>query len=161
MTAFDPGVTLISSASAVARRQADGTWAACLIRGAPGAGKSTLALNMLALGACLVSDDVVGLLPGGPTGVQVQGPNPPLSGLLETRDVGFLRVEHLSTAPLRFVADIQPGAGPGRGDVVGVPDTAMFLNVTVPQLRIWIGPSNAAALFCLLGSASMVDPDTL
>lgn len=76
-----------------------------LILGASGAGKSSLALELLALGATLISDD----------GVWLQtAPNPALlerptqaTGLIEARHIGLIRAGPTATsAPLTLVVDL-------------------------------------------------------
>ncbi|PIY73077.1 MAG: serine kinase, partial [Rhodobacterales bacterium CG_4_10_14_0_8_um_filter_70_9] len=65
-----------------------------LILGASGAGKSALALELIALGAALVADDQVALRRVGEA--VVAAPPPPLAGLIEARGLGLLRMPHLA-----------------------------------------------------------------
>lgn len=60
-----------------------------LIRGASGTGKSTLALQIMAFGACLVSDDQVELSRQGDK-IFARAPDA-ISGLIEARGVGILK----------------------------------------------------------------------
>ena len=60
-----------------------------LVTGRSGAGKSSLALELIALGAELVADDRVELVSDG-GGVEMRCPAP-IRGLIEARGVGLLR----------------------------------------------------------------------
>lgn len=75
-----------------------------LLLGASGAGKSGLALRLMALGARLVADDRV-LLRRGPEGLLASAPAA-LSGLIEARGVGLLRAEPLAQALLAIAVDL-------------------------------------------------------
>ncbi|MCK0150599.1 HPr kinase/phosphatase C-terminal domain-containing protein [Marivita sp. S6314] len=77
---------------------------AVLITGASGAGKSSLALEMMARGATLVADDQVRLTPVGDS-VVLTCPQP-LQGLIEARGIGLLHAEHASDAVLALVVDM-------------------------------------------------------
>lgn len=76
-----------------------------LILGASGAGKSTLALQMIGLGAFLVSDDLTCLTPD-PDGPVATCPNPTALGLIEARGVGLLRVPAVPEAIIRLAVDL-------------------------------------------------------
>lgn len=78
--------------------------AGILITGAPGAGKSRLALRLLALGADLVADDRVRLARAG--GEVLAAPDPAIAGRIEARRVGILALPHRGPVPLRIVADL-------------------------------------------------------
>lgn len=75
-----------------------------LILGASGAGKSGLALRLMAFGARLVADDRT-LVRRGPAGLVATAPAA-LSGLIEARGVGLLRAEPLAEALLAFAVDL-------------------------------------------------------
>ena len=90
---------------------------AVLLRGRSGAGKSDLALRLIALGPGplladaprLVADDRVIASPSG-TGVIVSSPAA-LQGLLEVRGIGIVRVPFIAAADLALVADlVEPSA---------------------------------------------------
>lgn len=77
---------------------------AVLITGASGAGKSSLALQLMALGAVLVSDDKTclrhtenGLLATAPASIK---------GLIEARGVGILAAETRQFAIVRLLVDL-------------------------------------------------------
>ncbi len=89
-----PPLTVHGTCVAVAGR-------AALITGASGTGKSSLALQLMAFGARLVSDDQTLLARRGP---QVIATAPaPLVGLIEARGIGLLRADALAEAPLVVV----------------------------------------------------------
>lgn len=83
--------------------------AGILIRGASGAGKSSLCLALIeaatarGLFARLVGDDRIALARIG--GALLARPVSPLEGLLEVRGVGLLRRPHLPAARVRLVVD--------------------------------------------------------
>lgn len=75
-----------------------------LILGASGAGKSGLALRMIALGALLVADDRVRL---GIRAGQLEASAPePIAGLIEARGVGLLRVDVAGAAEVVLAVDL-------------------------------------------------------
>ena len=75
-----------------------------LLRGEPGAGKSDLALRLIALGADLVADDQVEVT-AGPDGPVARVP-PTLAGLIEVRGLGIRSLPHLARATLALVVDL-------------------------------------------------------
>ena len=92
------GAPLILHASAVA---VDGR--GLLIRGASGSGKSSLALQMMALGATLVADDRVCLYRRA-SGVWLSAPDT-IRGLIEARGLGLLHATETEAA-LHTVLDL-------------------------------------------------------
>jgi HPr kinase/phosphorylase len=87
---------------------------AILIRGEPGAGKSTLAMELIEmpgsglgdgiLHASLISDDQTNLTVEGGS-IWCSAPST-LLGLLEVRGLGILRVKPAETAALRLIIDL-------------------------------------------------------
>lgn len=76
-----------------------------LILGRSGTGKSTLALEMAALGAGIVADDLVVLSPR--KGALVAAPlRPGTTVLVEARGIGLLRLPAAPPAPLGLVLDL-------------------------------------------------------
>jgi HPr kinase/phosphorylase len=75
-----------------------------LILGASGAGKSALALRMMALGARLVADDRVLVKRRG--AVLIAYAPPVLRGVIEARGIGLLKAEALDEAPLALAVDL-------------------------------------------------------
>ncbi len=88
-----------------------------LLRGAPGAGKSDLALRLIEAGAVLVADDQVALSSDG--GRLLAAPPATIAGLLEVRGVGIVRVEYLAECPVHLVVDLAP-----RDAVARMPEPA-------------------------------------
>ena len=80
-----------------------------LLLGASGAGKSSLALRLMALGADLVSDDRV-LLRRCAEHLVAEAPQP-LRGLVEARGVGILRVPYSEAARIVLAVDLDQAPG--------------------------------------------------
>ena len=78
--------------------------AAVLILGRSGAGKSGLALELMALGAALVADDRVRLWREG-NAVMAAAPET-IAGRIEARFVGILAAEALPRAPVALIVDL-------------------------------------------------------
>jgi HPr kinase/phosphorylase len=120
--------------------------------GRPGAGKSQLALELMALGAALVADDQVALRREGEK--VIAAPPPRLAGLIEARGAGLLRVPHVAEAEVRLVVDLdaeeEQRLPPRR--------TVALLGVALPLLRRsrWLTP---AAVMASLRHGPPVDPD--
>lgn len=74
-----------------------------LLRGAPGAGKSDLALRLIDAGATLVSDDRV-VLEGG--GALLASPPARIAGLLEVRGLGIVAMAYTGRCPIRLAVDL-------------------------------------------------------
>lgn len=73
---------------------------ALLIEGAPGSGKSSLALALIDRGAMLVGDDGVTLRREGPQ--LIAAPPPNIAGKLEVRNVGLIDLP-CTSAPLALI----------------------------------------------------------
>ena len=116
-----------------------------LIIGAAGAGKSTLALEMIALGAELVADDRVNLQPEATSQLWLSAP-PGIAGLVEMRGFGLVRLAARSRVTLKLIADldqIETERLPPRRERV-------LSGITCPVMLCKGRPSLAAALTCLL-----------
>ena len=111
-----------------------------LIRGASGSGKSSLALEMMALGASLVADDRV-ILRRATEGLRVLAPDP-TRGLIEARGVGLLRADTVASAGLACVIDLD------HDETERLPPfrETVLLDVTVPVFHKVATDSFAAAL---------------
>lgn len=143
----EPGSGLHASAVAVAGR-------GLLITGAPGAGKTTLALRMIALGAVLVADDRVQVAPGEAGGL-VLSPPPNLAGLAEVRGFGLARLEAAPAVPLALIADLDR-AEPDRLP----PIRERVLSGIACRVILCKGkPGLAAALTCLLRARDWPGPE--
>ena len=112
---------------------------AALIQGASGSGKSSLALQLMALGALLISDDQTLLrLQGG----QVWASAPQqIAGLIEARGVGILRADH-GTAPLTLVINLDHA----ENDRLPVTRTVTFLGHRFPILHKVDSPAWPASI---------------
>lgn len=75
-----------------------------LMVGPSGSGKSSLALQLMGLGAVLVSDDQTILMRAGDT-VKASAP-PAISGMIEARGVGLLRAQVAQSVDLVLVIDL-------------------------------------------------------
>jgi len=91
-----------------------------LLRGAPGAGKSDLALRLIALGAELVADDQVDLTVE--VGALVARVPPTIAGLIEVRGLGIRSVPYRPDAVLALVVDLV-----AADEVERLPDPAFAL----------------------------------
>lgn len=110
-----------------------------LIRGAPGAGKSTLVLEFLddnPQGSRLVADDrVIVAAANGRLVADVPGE---IAGLIEMRGIGIVRVRHVAPVVIRLVVDLMaaeacprlPEARDAQIEVEGI---------TLPRLALPIG----------------------
>lgn len=81
---------------------------AVLIEGAPGAGKSSLALALIDRGAVLVGDDGVMIEAIG--GELIARPHPRTRGLLEVRGVGLVAMPVADGAPVALIVLLDPAA---------------------------------------------------
>lgn len=79
-----------------------------LIEGAPGSGKSSLALALIDRGAVLVGDDGVLLENAG--GVLIARPHPRTSGILEVRNLGLLTYPVCDAAAVALVISLDAQA---------------------------------------------------
>ncbi len=75
-----------------------------LLRGAPGAGKSDLALRLIEGGARLAADDQVALTSSG--GMLLAAPPARIAGLLEVRGIGIVSMGFVTQCPVHLVADL-------------------------------------------------------
>ncbi len=117
--------------------------AAILIRGEPGAGKSTLALELIELPgsglgdgilqASLISDDQTLLTADGGK-IWCSAP-PALAGLLEVRGLGIVKVQAAGPAALKLIVDLVPAHGAPRLPDVD-DEAAVLLGIAVPLIRL-------------------------
>lgn len=123
-----------------------------LIVGSSGAGKSALALQMMALGADLVADDRVELRDGEDQVMADAAPN--IRGIIEARGVGLLQASPIGPVSISYVVDMdQPE--PAR---LPEPVLVRVLRQTVPLLRAHGVPNLAGALMQLT-KMGRVDPE--
>ncbi len=132
---------------------------ALLIIGAAGAGKTTLALEMIALGAELIADDRVSTWPEmtGPDGagrLWLSAP-PGIAGLVEVRGFGLVRLAARPRAALKLIADLDHGESerlPPRRERV-------LSGIACPVILCKGRPGLAAALTCLLRAEDWPGPE--
>jgi HPr kinase/phosphorylase len=121
--------------------------AGILIIGKAGSGKSSVALEMLALGAVLVADDQVEIYADA-TGPGACAPAV-LQGLIEARKVGLLKADFAARSVIRLVIDLdqdEPDRLPPRRTIrLGGQKVDLILGRNTPNLAI------AAKLYVLNG----------
>ena len=141
---------------------------ALLITGPAGAGKSALALEMIALGAGLISDDLVALsrrgheliasAPTAATGDATAGQGSDVQAmpvLLEARGIGLIPIERrVGPTPVCLVMDL------GITEGARLPP-ARFSDILGCRVRTLRRPStlSASALLLALRAGGPVDPD--
>jgi len=103
---------------------------AVLIEGAPGSGKSSLALALIDRGAALVGDDGVLLERRGARLWAL--PPPAIEGLLEIRNVGLARLA-AAAAPVALVLRLDPQA-PRH---IETADRVELAGSPLPLVRLW------------------------
>ena len=80
---------------------------ALLIEGAPGVGKSSLALALIDRGAVLIGDDAIELVQQ--DGTLIAAPPPNTAGLIEVRNIGLVELPTVH-APVSLVLQLDPDA---------------------------------------------------
>lgn len=102
-----------------------------LIEGAPGTGKSSLALALLDRGATFIGDDSVLLHAEG--GRLIARPHPATRALMEVRNLGLLRVPCEDRAAIALIITLDPQAPryPERTEGVTI------AGICLPHVRIW------------------------
>lgn len=141
------GDPLHASAVAVAGR-------GLLITGGAGSGKTTLALEMIALGAELIADDRVAAEPDGRGGLSLSAPAA-IAGLVEVRGFGLARLPARGGVPLALIADLDRAA-PGR---LPEPRTRRLRGIACPVFLCKGKPGLAAALTCLMRAEAWPGPE--
>jgi HPr kinase/phosphorylase len=106
-------------------------WFAALLRGAPGAGKSDLALRVIEQGGRLVADDqtVLEVFDGG---LRTSAP-PALAGQIEVRGLGIVTYPCISDVPLVLVCDL---SAPDDVPRMPEPETVILAETELPRLRV-------------------------
>ncbi len=114
-----------------------------LLIGKPGSGKSSVALNLLALGARLVGDDLVELHVDGRR--VVAKPAAPLSAV-EARRIGILQAPSANSAELMLVVDMDRPATARLPE----PDSIYVGSAELPLLSGREAPNLAPAILVML-----------
>ena len=109
---------------------------AVLIEGAPGSGKSSLALALIDRGAVLIGDDGVTLTARG--GQLFASPPPNIAGLLEVRNLGLLEFPVASDVRVALIVLLDQQAP----RFIDAPELAERAGVMLPLVRLW--PAQAA-----------------
>ncbi|MEL6476323.1 MAG: serine kinase [Pseudomonadota bacterium] len=125
-----------------------------LIAGRSGAGKTSLALEMMALGADLIADDQVVL--GRRDAELTLSPPEPTAGLIELRGIGLVRRPFQSDIPLFLMIDLDHDAESR------LPDAA-FRDLLGLPVRLIFGPWRpglAAALTIAMRAGAIEPVDT-
>ncbi|MCP4330430.1 MAG: hypothetical protein GY791_18560 [Alphaproteobacteria bacterium] len=102
-----------------------------LLRGAPGSGKSDLALRLIDGGGRLVADDRVDLA-AADDGLRASAPKA-LAGRIEVRGLGIMRMPAVASVRVALVCDLM---APEQIDRLPSPDSAVIAGVSVPRLAV-------------------------
>jgi HPr kinase/phosphorylase len=111
-----------------------------LLRGRSGSGKSDLALRLIDAGARLVTDDQSVLSRRGDA--IVVSPPARISGLLEVRGIGIMRVEALAEAPVMLIVDL---VAPEQIDRMPERRRETILGLALPVIAVAPFETSAAA----------------
>lgn len=106
---------------------------AVLIEGAPGSGKSSLALALIDRGAVLVGDDAAAL--NVQDGRLLASPPPNIAGLLEVRNLGLLTFPTASAVPVALVLRLDAEAP----RFIEAAEQAELAGLHLPLIRLWPG----------------------
>jgi serine kinase of HPr protein (carbohydrate metabolism regulator) len=102
-----------------------------LIEGAPGCGKSSLALALIDRGAILIGDDGLTLVRQGDR--LMAGAPANAEGLLEVRNVGLVRHAVVQDVPLCLILRLDPAAP----RFIDAAEQVAIAGVTLPLIRLW------------------------
>ena len=103
---------------------------ALLIEGAPGSGKSSLALALIDRGGVLIGDDGVALEPR--EGRLWASPPPTIAGKLEIRNVGIVDLP-TAQAPVALVIALDEAAP----RYIEAPEWIEIAAINLPLVRLW------------------------
>ncbi|MCF6445949.1 HPr kinase/phosphorylase [Nereida sp. MMG025] len=135
--ANDPPVTLHATTLAVGAR-------GLLIQGKSGSGKSALALQMIALGASLVSDDQTVIAPH--AGQLIASPPAAIAGGIEARGIGLIAAPYLPHTIIVAAMNMDKM----EHDRLPPPRETTIAGVSLPLFYKCDGPHAAAALLLFL-----------
>lgn len=130
---------LARQTTCVALRRPGHALAAVLIEGAPGSGKSSLALTLIDRGACLVGDDSLLLDASG--GRLIASPHPQTRGLLEVRNLGLLPFPVAERVPVALHVALDSDAprfidAAGTMEIAGIALPSIVLCPAMPALAL-------------------------
>lgn len=111
---------------------------ALLLLGAPGTGKSSLALVLIDRGAVLIGDDSVIL--DAREGHLLASPHPNTRGLIEVRNVGLLEMPVCESVPVALVLRLDEAAP----RFVERADSTRIAGIALPMLSLWPGSAALA-----------------
>ncbi|MEJ2028581.1 MAG: serine kinase [Maritimibacter sp.] len=116
---------------------------AVLISGPSGSGKSSLALQLIALGARLIADDRTRLIlrDGWPWALASER----MQGVIEARGIGLLQTPYLAAAPLRLVVDMSEA----ETERLPAERSEIILGQAVPVIRRVDAAAFPSAIFAL------------
>ena len=116
-----------------------------LITGRAGAGKTTLAIEMIALGAELIADDRVQAKVDASGALLLSAPTA-IAGIIEVRGFGLARLPVRAEAPLTLIADLD------QGEAARLPERQhrMVRGIACPVILCKGRQGLAAVLTCLL-----------
>lgn len=145
MTARSPCVNIHATSVVLARAMTPfggGPDCAVLLIGTPGAGKSDVALRLIAMGAKLLSDDRTDLVVE--NGRLIAQCPPSLHGQIEIRGIGIARLESAGPAPVVLAVVLDPEARIER-----LPEARSYplpepLQVLLPPPMLTLRPFEAA-----------------
>jgi len=106
---------------------------AILIEGAPGSGKSSLALALIDRGAELIGDDSVRLEARG--GSLFASPHPETRGLIEVRNIGLVNMAPCEEAPVCLVIRLDLQAP----RFIDTPASTRIEGIELPCIALWPG----------------------
>ena len=127
---------------------------AVLIAGAAGSGKTTLALELIALGAELIADDRVDIRPDQAGRLWLTAPAN-AAGLVEMRGFGLVRLAASPGAALKLIADLDHG----ETDRLPPRRERVLAGIACPVILCKGKPGLAAALMCLLRAEDWPGPE--
>ncbi len=128
---------------------------AVLLTGAPGTGKSDLALRLVEGGALLIADDLVELRRAGDDLLASFPADAPaeLRGRIEARGLGIVAVP-AADGPVRLALVVQADA-PGAAESSAIHQESQWLDIAPPRLRLGLLEASAPAKVRLaLGASS-------
>ena len=106
-----------------------------LIEGAPGLGKSSLALDLIDRGAQLVGDDSLLLTPHGPH--LFASPHPATRGLIEIRGVGLVPLPPCESVAIALILRLSPDAP----RYIETAPQRLLGGISLPIITLWPDPA--------------------